>query len=346
MAIIFGEISRALSYHCPIMESRIIGRYHGDKTGPFLICIGGIHGNEPAGILAIKEVLRLLGQEKSHFPDFTYHGTFLGIRGNLEALRQKKRFIDRDLNRMLTHEEIDHFKQKPPELLLQEEKESLELLDLIASAIQEASPSLTLILDLHTTTASGGVFSIAADDEMSLALATGLHIPVILGFASGLKGTTIDYFNNPVENIHCVVFEAGQHEDAESVDRTVSAIINCMRALHAVNSNHVDHRHDSLLISLGKQRHVDGRAPRALTRRANGNGLGVRFARALVPTLADDLLVAREHRADARIRLRAAQTAGSQVQRAAHGGFVERTEFHFRSFGFRLSSASPSSSES
>jgi len=252
MAIIFGEISRALSYHCPIMESRIIGRYHGDKTGPFLICIGGIHGNEPAGILAIKEVLRLLGQEKSHFPDFTYHGTFLGIRGNLEALRQKKRFIDRDLNRMLTHEEIDHFKQKPPELLLQEEKESLELLDLIASAIQEASPSLTLILDLHTTTASGGVFSIAADDEMSLALATGLHIPVILGFASGLKGTTIDYFNNPVENIHCVVFEAGQHEDAESVDRTVSAIINCMRALHAVNSNHVDHRHDSLLISLGK----------------------------------------------------------------------------------------------
>jgi succinylglutamate desuccinylase len=234
------------------MEQRIIGQFKGDSKGPFLICIGGMHGNEPAGIAAIEEVLRLLDKEKSDDPDFIYHGSFLGIRGNLEALRQKKRFIDRDLNRMLSAEEIQHFQQQPRDLLLQEEKESLELLDLIVSSIQQHRAPLTLILDLHTTTASGGVFSITAEDNMSLTLAKGLHIPVVLGIASGLKGTTIYYFNRPDEHTHCVVFEAGQHEDPQSVDRTVSAIINCMRALLAVDPKHVDHRHDGLLMSLGE----------------------------------------------------------------------------------------------
>jgi succinylglutamate desuccinylase len=234
------------------MEQRIIGRYEGDSSGPFLICIGGIHGNEPAGVSAIEEVLRLLDKEKADFPDFTYRGSFWGIKGNLEALKQKKRFIDRDLNRMLSESEISQFRHKAPALRLQEEKESLELLDLISSSIRQFQPPLTLILDLHTTTASGGVFSIAAEDDMSLALAKGLHIPVILGIATGLKGTTIDYFNRPEKNTFCVVFEAGQHEDPQSIDRTVSAIINCMRALQSVDPQHVDHRHDGLLMSLGE----------------------------------------------------------------------------------------------
>jgi succinylglutamate desuccinylase len=239
-------------YHCPLMEQRIIGRFGDGQEGPLLIAIGGIHGNEPAGVLAIKEVLRLLNKEKTDFPDFSYTGSFLGIKGNLEALHQKKRFIDRDLNRMMTLDEINHFREKPASLLLPDERECLELLDTIQWVVSEVQPSLTLILDLHTTTAFGGIFAIAAEDEMSISLAKGLHIPVILGIASGLKGTTLDYFNHPSKNVHCVVFEAGQHDDPQSIDRTVSAIINCMRALHSVDPAHVDHRHDGLLKSLGE----------------------------------------------------------------------------------------------
>jgi len=234
------------------MEQRIIGQFSGDSPGPFLICIGGMHGNEPAGIAAIEEVLQSLETEKRNDPGFIYQGSFLGIRGNLEALKHKKRFIDKDLNRILAVEEINQFQQQPPAQLLQEEKECLALLDLIATSIQRQQPPLTLILDLHTTTASGGIFSIAAEDDMSLSLAKGLHIPVILGIASGLKGTTIDYFNRPGEHTYCVVLEAGQHDDPQSVDRTVSAIINCMRALKSVDPRHVDHRHDGLLMGLGE----------------------------------------------------------------------------------------------
>src|SRR5574338_626079 len=105
------------------MKQRIIGSYIGDREGPLLICIGGIHGNEPAGIKAIEEVMQWLEIEKLNFPNFNYKGSFLGLRGNLEAIRQKKRFIDRDLNRMLNPEEINQFRSQPAELYLQEEKE-------------------------------------------------------------------------------------------------------------------------------------------------------------------------------------------------------------------------------
>lgn len=234
------------------MKQRIIGRFNGGLEGPLLICIGGIHGNEPAGIMAIEDVMHWLENEKLNFPNFIYKGSFLGLKGNLEAIKQKKRFIDRDLNRMLTPEEINQVRSQPSSNYLQEEKECIELVDVISAEINDQKPSLTLILDLHTTTATGGVFSIAAEDKVSLSLARGLHIPIILGIASGLKGTTLDYFNHPAEGVHCVVLEAGQHDDPQSVVRTVSAIINCMRALGAIDPEHVDHQHDGLLIDLGK----------------------------------------------------------------------------------------------
>lgn len=233
------------------MEQRIIGRFSGGQ-GPLLICIGGMHGNEPAGILAIEKVMQLLEKEKTKHPEFQYQGSFMGVRGNLAALQKKQRFIDRDLNRMLSEQEILQFRNTPAATHLQEEKECLELLDVIQTEISQLKPSLTLILDLHTTTASGGVFSIAGEDKMSLSLARELHIPVILGIAAGLKGTTLDFFNHPEKNEYCVVIEAGQHDDPQSVDRTVSVIIHCMRALHAVDPKHVDPQHDQLLIDLGR----------------------------------------------------------------------------------------------
>jgi len=49
---------------------RIIGSYAGSKKGPLLICFGGIHGNEPAGIQAIEEVFERLDKEPLRNPDY------------------------------------------------------------------------------------------------------------------------------------------------------------------------------------------------------------------------------------------------------------------------------------
>lgn len=232
------------------MEGRIIDRYDGADKGPLLICIGGMHGNEPAGIMAIKEVFRLLSIEKDFNPGFRYHGSFIGIHGNLQAIRKQKRFIDRDLNRMLLKEEVERITSTAEELRAPEDLECLDLIRTIEEEKRKYKPSASLILDLHTTTADGGIFTIAADDHMSSKLAKGLHAPVIQGFTENLKGTTLSYFNRPEQDAFCIVFEAGQHNDPESVFRTAAAIVNCMRTIGSVDSRDVDHRHDGMLIRM------------------------------------------------------------------------------------------------
>ncbi len=232
------------------MEGRIIGRYEGKDDGPLLICIGGIHGNEPSGIEAIKEIFRLLDIEPVVNPGFHYRGNLVGIRGNLCALEAKKRFIGRDLNRMLTAEDIGRVKNSDPLAYTVEDKECLELIDTVEREILKYQPQFTLILDFHTTTADGGIFTISANDKMSRELGQGLHAPVILGIAEGLVGTTIEYFNRPASNCYCIVFEAGQHDDPACEHRIIAAIVNCMRSIGSVDPRDVDHRHDGLLISL------------------------------------------------------------------------------------------------
>ena len=85
---------------------RIIGSYAGSKKGPLLICFGGIHGNEPAGIQAIEEVFERLDKEPLRNPDFEFSGHLLGIRGNLRAIQAGKRYLQKDLNRQWTKENI------------------------------------------------------------------------------------------------------------------------------------------------------------------------------------------------------------------------------------------------
>ncbi len=232
------------------MEHRIIGRYEGKEDGPLLICIGGMHGNEPAGIAAISEIFHLLEIEPQTNPDFRYRGNLVGIRGNLHALEEKKRFILRDLNRMLIEEEDAQSRISDPMTWTIEDKERIDLIDAIEDEIKKYNPAFTLILDFHTTTADGGIFTIASNDDISRHLAKGLHAPVILGISEGLVGTTIEYFNRPSQNRFCIVFEAGQHDDPDCVFRAVAAIINCMRSIGSVEPRDVDHRHDGLLISL------------------------------------------------------------------------------------------------
>lgn len=233
------------------MADRMIGTYTGTQPGPMIICLGGVHGNEPAGIRAIEEVMRLLQLEPSVNPGFSFSGTIIGLRGNLRAITARKRFIDTDLNRIFFREDVNILMQTDPLERSIEQNEMLELVSYIESAIQLHQPTITLILDLHTTTANGSGFSIAQDDEMSLMLAKGMHIPVILGINQGLKGTTLDFFNRPEEDLHCIVIEAGQHDDPESIQRSLSTIINCMRSIGCVLPRDVDHHHDVRLMELG-----------------------------------------------------------------------------------------------
>ncbi len=231
---------------------RIIGEYSGEKNGPLLVCLGGVHGNEPAGVEALQEVFRLLELEPSLNPSFEFKGTLLGLRGNLTALKKDVRFIDCDLNRLWREENVARILSTNNEELLVEEKELKELYHLIHQKIDQHQPDKLILMDLHTTTASGGIFSIATDEKESCRIAQGLHAPVILGMLRNLSGTTLHYFTNENFSVEttAVCFESGQHEELDSVKNAVSAIINCLRSVGCLNAHDVENKHDELLIRM------------------------------------------------------------------------------------------------
>lgn len=228
---------------------RMLSRYDGDARGPLLICLGGMHGNEPAGVEAIRVVSVLLEEEPNVNPTFTFHGRFIGLAGNLGALAQARRFIRTDMNRILKPDFVQQLLHSGPDGLNGEAREAYELVMQVRQEIAEYQPEKVVVLDIHTTSADGGIFVIASDDEESIRIGAALHAPVVLDFAREVHGTTLGYFNkeNFAQDITTVVFESGQHSAPLSVNRAIAAIVNCMRTIGCVAPDAVEHKHDRIL---------------------------------------------------------------------------------------------------
>lgn len=232
-------------------DKRIIGRFTTGEKGPLLICLGGIHGNEPAGVMALDILFKMLQVEPITNPDFRFRGTMVGIRGNLHAIDKKVRFIKKDLNRALKPEDVSKVFETDPLELEAEDYEMYHLINAVRAEIESIPNERVFILDLHTTTATGGIFTLTSDDARSIEVGVAMHAPVIIGFEQMLKGTTMGYFKPKHfdgRKITSVVFEGGQHEDPLSVNRCIAATINCMRTIGCVRPEDVENRHDYLLI--------------------------------------------------------------------------------------------------
>ena len=229
---------------------RVICKYRGTNPGPLLIVFGGMHGNEPAGIKAIEMMASMLKVEPITNPDFEYNGTFLGMIGNMQAYQKNQRFIKKDLNRSFTKENIEIVENTPESELKDELLEIKQILKAVRETINEVKPEKVVVLDLHTTSSYGGIFTITTDDPESLRIAVELHAPVIKGMLNGIKGTTLHYFTKENFGIDMtpVTFESGQHDENLSINRAIAAITNCMRTIGSVSPEHVENQHDTLLI--------------------------------------------------------------------------------------------------
>jgi succinylglutamate desuccinylase len=237
-----------------MIPDRVIGKFTGEERGPLVICLAGMHGNEPAGVRALELMFKMLEVEPITNPSFHFCGRLLGIRGNIRALAKGIRFHEKDLNRQLTPEQIEWVKSQPAETLAGENLELKELIELIEAEVEEYQPDRLVFLDIHTTTAFGGIFSIATDDPESVRIAVELHAPVITGMLEGIQGTSLHYFNDDHFRPRTipVVFEAGQHDEPLSINRAIAAITNCMRTVGCVRAEDVENRHDSLLIEFSR----------------------------------------------------------------------------------------------
>jgi succinylglutamate desuccinylase len=235
--------------------SRIIGQYTGKTHGALVLIFGAIHGNETAGPAAIQEVFRMLEHEPLVNPGFEFRGKIMGIMGNLQAYNAGQRFLQHDLNRIWTKENVERIRQSQIDQLEAEDREIAEIDALMQAEIQAYQPEALVLLDLHTTSAGGGIFCIPTDQQSSLRLAKTLHVPVILGLLEEIEGAFLQFAigNQLVARAHPlptvgVAFESGQHEDPSSISRAISAVISCLRASGCIHSEDVDNRHERMLL--------------------------------------------------------------------------------------------------
>ena len=194
---------------------RLLGSYDGDTPGPLVIGIGGMHGNEPAGVFALQDVLHSLRTRRPSF-----RGRLLALTGNRAALARGCRYIDEDFNRLWGPERLEEMGKRCAEPT-SEEQEQRELLAAIETALaQRKGPAV--FLDLHTTSAEGQPFVVIGDSLPNRRFAFGLQAPVILGLEEQLEGTLLNYMS---EQGHVVIgFEGGQHASPSAVQNHIAAI--------------------------------------------------------------------------------------------------------------------------
>lgn len=226
----------------------------GQDEGPLLVVLGGIHGNEPAGVRALEDMFMMLKAEPITNPNFRYKGTLLGIMGNLKAYVVQQRFIDRDLNRIWNDDHVAQLMAADKESLINEDYELRDILDTIHEELASRNYTRLIVLDMHTTSSFGGIFCIPTEDPESVRIALELHAPVITGMLDGIQGTTLHYFrpdNFDIPTV-AVTFESGQHNEQLSINRAIAAITNCMRTIGAVKADDVENRHDKILIDYSR----------------------------------------------------------------------------------------------
>ena len=197
-------------------EKHLIGTFDSQLKGPSLICAAGIHGNEPAGVGALKRVLDTL---QGHPQSFS--GKLVALLGNTEAFSQGHRYVEKDLNRMWEKDRIAQLAARNAEDLKHEDREQFELLKILKSATR-GNPADVYFMDLHTSSADGPPFGVLNDSLHSRSFVRTFPVPLVLGFEEELRGTLADYMDS-LGHVSAGL-EAGQHTSSLAVDHLESLI--------------------------------------------------------------------------------------------------------------------------
>lgn len=198
------------------VEERLIGKVVGPGGGPMLICVAGIHGNEPAGVHAVRRVLAALEERRAGL-----EGSFVALAGNIAALEAGRRFVDRDLNRAWTRDRLERLRGNGAAGASVEDLEQVELLEELERALRDAGGPV-FALDLHTTSGPGGIFSAFTDSLPHRAFASDFPVPMIFGLEELVDGTLLNLLSE--NGVVALTVETGQHEEPAAIDRAEAAI--------------------------------------------------------------------------------------------------------------------------
>ena len=249
-----------------------IGSHRSERPGPLLVCVGGVHGNEPAGVRALENVLRELRGGSAP----ASRGTFVALAGNPGALEASVRFRDRDLNRQWTDPRTQELRgdgSVRPELG-PEGREQKRLLDILEETLEEDRRGPAYLVDLHTTSSESPPFGIVGRREPCRRFSRAFPIPHVRGLERHLPGMLADWACR--RGFASFTAEAGQHGASTSVGRLEAVIWTALAAADLIEADEapvVEARRLLSRSSGGVPRRLDVRYRHAIS---PGNGFRMR----------------------------------------------------------------------
>ncbi len=199
-----------------IETERIIGEVHGTAKGPTVVFFGGIHGNEPAGVFALRRVIEEI--QKNKLP---IYGHVYAIAGHLWALEQGIRYEKQDLNRLWTADLISKLWAKAEPEENEDLKQQREIFRTFADILKkEAGPFY--FIDLHTTSSESVPFMTVNDSLLNRKFAMQYPVPMILGVEEYIEGPLLSYLNE--RGYVSFGFEGGQHDSIAAIDNHIAFI--------------------------------------------------------------------------------------------------------------------------
>lgn len=182
----------------------------GKLPGKRVMVLAGIHGNELCGVKAFDELLPQLTIER---------GSVVFVYANMEAIAQRKRFIDFNLNRCF-------LKKQPVEM-----EQSLE--GGIARALMPLLDSADALLDLHATASPNSKSFVICDERWITDAAIFNSDLVTYNWDEFEQGSTDYYMNLQKKPAFCV--ECGYLEDERAVEIATSGIISFLQYMGNVS---------------------------------------------------------------------------------------------------------------
>jgi succinylglutamate desuccinylase len=206
-----------------VFISRTIASIKAKKAGPNIVFIGGMHGNEPTGVIALNHIMQKVQRLQP-----LLRGNVFALAGNLSALEKGERYIQKDLNRIWQPEQVERAKRRDfhPDELIAEVEEQIELWAAIDQLMSENQGEFFFV-DLHTTSTRSAPFIAMSDTIMNRRFIRNIPVPVVIGIEEYLTEPLLSYLNE----LGCVsvAFEGGQHSDIASVLNHEAFILLCLQ---------------------------------------------------------------------------------------------------------------------
>ncbi len=216
-----------------VSDKRIIGSIEGDPDGPTVVVLGGMHGNEWAGVEAISNVVRTLDGVQPPI-----NGQLLALRANISALEQNVRYIDEDMNRIWFPSVLDHVRNTPGDQLKSSERIELKSLLMILDDIKQNSNGPVILADVHTFSADGWMFTITSSEPKQRKLLSNLHVPMVFGIEESLRGTALGYYQK--QGLISFGLEGGQHKHQLTEYNTTASLMLLLQAVGCIEEQYVD----------------------------------------------------------------------------------------------------------